>query len=111
MGMKIKILKIFLNTFPIIVMIGLIPLIKNDYYLTSAYVFIIIISFIIKYEKRDLTFLIFGFLIMTVSEYIFINTGVESFNRRTLFGIMPLWLPFLWSYAFMAIKRSIIIIQ
>jgi hypothetical protein len=43
---------------------------------------------------------------MIVSEYLFIKTGVETFNRTTLFGLMPLWLPFLWAYGFVAIKRS-----
>ncbi len=87
-------------------MIALIPFIKNDYLLTLIYILIIGISLIIKRTPNDLLVLIFGFFIMIASEYLFISTGVETFERRTLFGLMPLWLPFLWSYGFVAIKRS-----
>jgi len=109
--MKSRILKIALNTIPILVMILLISFIKNDYLITSFYIIIILISLLIKYEKKDFLFLIFGFIAMTISEYIFITTGVETFNRNSLFGIMPIWLPFLWAYIFMVIKRAINILQ
>lgn len=109
--MKNRILKIVLNIIPILAMILLIPIIKNDYILTIAYILIITISLLIKYEKKYFLFLIFGFIIMTLSEYLFISTGVETFNRNSLFGVMPLWLPFLWAYAFMVIKRTINILK
>ncbi len=108
---KSKIAKIILNLLPIIILISLIPLIKNDYILTIVYVLIIIISLSIKYEKKDLLVFIIGFLAMIISEYFFIKTGVETFNRNSLFGIMPLWLPFLWAYVFVVIKRIINIIK
>lgn len=88
-------------------MIGLIPLVGNDYLLTLIYIFIIFVSLkLINAKRKDYIVLVFGFFIMIVSEYIFISTGVETFTRKTLLGIMPLWLPFLWSYGFVAIKRS-----
>jgi len=92
-------------------MIFLILLIKDDYLLTLIYITIIGLSFIFHYEKRDYLFLIFGFIAMFISEYFFIKTNVEVFSRNSLFGIMPLWLPFLWAYVFVAIKRSINIIR
>lgn len=92
-------------------MIILIPFVRNDYILTLIYITIIVLSLIIHYEKKDYLFLILGFVIMIFSEFFFIKTGVETFNRNSLFGIMPLWLPFLWSYAFMAIKRVINILD
>ena len=106
-----KIYKIFLNIIPIILMIILIPFVQNDYTLTGIYILIITISLMVKYEKRDAIFLVFGFFIMIIAEYFFISTGVEEFIRNSLFGIMPLWLPFLWAYAFIAMKRSIIIMN
>lgn len=51
--------------------------------------------------------LVFGFVVITFFEYIFVSTGVETFVRNSLFGIIPLWLPFLWAYGFVAIKRSV----
>lgn len=92
-------------------MIGLIPFIQNDYILTLVDIGVIFTSLAIKMRRNDLTVLVFGFCIMIISEYLFISTGVETFNRNSLFGLMPLWLPFLWGYGFIAIKRSIEIIN
>ena len=66
-----------------------------------------IISFSIKKEKNDLPLFVFGFLFMTISESLFISTGVEKFQRISFLGIMPVWLPFLWAYGFVAIKRAV----
>lgn len=106
-----KIRNIFLNSIPILIMIGLIPVIENDYLLTLIYVVIIAVSLIVRLESKDILFLIFGFCIMIIFEYLFISTGVEIFNRNSLFGLMPLWLPFLWGYGFVAIKRSVNILN
>lgn len=92
-------------------MIGLIPLIRDDYVLTAVYIVIIAVSLkLITAKRNDLVVLIFGFFAMIVSEYIFISTGAETFVRNSLFGLMPLWLPFLWSYGFVAIKRAMAVL-
>lgn len=88
-------------------MIGLIPIISNDYILTGIYTLIIVIALLIKKNNNDLLVLVFGFFIMIIFEYLFVSTGVETFQRNSLFGLMPLWLPLLWAYGFVAIKRSI----
>jgi hypothetical protein len=106
-----KIGLILLNALPIIVMIGLISLIANDYLLTVLDIVVIGISFAFKREKDEWLILIAGFIIMIISEYLFVSTGVETFKRNTLFGLMPLWLPFLWAYGFVAIKRCVQIIE
>lgn len=106
-----KFYKILLNVIPVALMIVLIPIIKNDYILALADLGIIAISLIIRYEKKDFLFIVFGFFIMTLSESIFLKTGTETFNRVSLFGIMPIWLPVLWAYAFMAMKRAIEILN
>jgi hypothetical protein len=106
-----KTISIFLNAFPIFIMIGMVPLIKNDYMLTLIYIVITIIALIIRKEKNDLIIFTFGFVIMIVCEYLFISTGVETFKRNSLFGLMPLWLPFLWGYGFVVIKRGIEILD
>ena len=103
-----KTVKIFLYAIPALLMIGLIPLIQNDYILTALYMGIIIVLFVFfKWKKNDIIALLFGFIIITFFEYIFVSTGVEIFSRNSLFGVMPLWLPFLWAYGFVAIKKSI----
>ncbi len=92
-------------------MIGLIPLIKNDYILTFLCILIIAGALALKNEKNDFVFLAAGFFIMIICESIFISTGVETFMRHSLLNIMPLWLPVLWAYAFVAMRRFIKIIE
>lgn len=109
--MQNKALKIVISIIPILIMIGLIPLIKNDYWLALIYAVIIITSWAIKYEKGEYIFLLFGFFAMTISEYFFVSTGVETFNRHSLFALMPIWLPPLWGYGFVVMRRSINILN
>jgi len=106
-----KVIQILINTVPIFIMIGLIPLVTNDYVLTAIYVVLIVAALAIKRNKNDITVLVFGFFIMIIAEYFFVMTGVETFKRNTLFGIMPLWIPFLWAYGYVAIKRAIEILK
>lgn len=102
---------IFLNALPILGMIGLIPLIRDDYALALIDVIIVIASLLIHRETNDLFVFILGFVVMIVCEYLFVSTGVETFDRRTLFGFMPLWLPIVWGYGFIGIKRGVKIIE
>ncbi len=88
-------------------MLALIPIIKDDYNLLLVYVVIIALSFYGKREKNDFIVFVFGFVVMTIFERLFVYTGVETFQRNSLLGVMPLWLPLLWAYGFVAIKRSI----
>ena len=106
-----KLTQIILNALPVLLMIALIPFIKNDYILAGIYVLIIVIALLVKRKKNDILVLFFGFFIMIVSEYLFVSTGVEKFERNSLFNLMPVWLPFLWSYGFVAIKRAIQILD
>ena len=102
-----NIISIVLNALPILIMVGLIPLIANDYLLTILYVIIILGAFLWKLEKNDLYIFVFGFVVMIIFEFFFVSTGVETFVRHSLFNLMPLWLPFLWGYSFVAMKRTI----
>lgn len=103
--------KIALNIIPILVMIGLISFVHNDYMLTAFYLTIIILALLVKCERYDVFIFFIGSIFMTVSEYLFISTGVEAFVRQSFFGLMPLWLPILWGYGFIVIKRSVLILQ
>lgn len=92
-------------------MIALIPFVQNDYVLTALYLAISIAGLIVKYEKYDALLFVVGAIAMTIFESIFISTGVETFIRNSLFGLMPLWLPVLWGYGFIVIKRSGVILS
>ncbi len=109
-----KALFIFLEAIPVLIMIGLIPIVKNDYILALIYLFITVAwIFRAKVEdrSREVIVFFFGLIALTISESIFVSTGVEAFQRRTLFGIMPIWLPVLWGYGFVAIKRGLKILN
>ncbi len=100
-----KVKNILINSIPILVMIGLIPLVKNDYILTLLFIGIILLAFFVHRRKYDVLAFFVGFFLMTIAEYLFIKTGVEIFLRNSLFGVMPLWLPFLWGYGFVSMKH------
>lgn len=106
-----KALLIFQNSIPILLMIGLIPWISNDYWLTVSYALIIVGAFMIRRMPNELLIFSLGFILMIIIEYLFVSTGVETFKRTSLFGIMPLWLPFLWAYGYVVIKRSVLILN
>ena len=106
-----KVLHILIQTLPILFMVALIPVVKNDYVLAVAYIATSLCGMVIYYKKRDVLAYTCGFFIMILSEYFFVSTGVETFARQTLLGVMPLWLPFLWAYSFVVIKRSLLILE
>jgi len=92
---------------PVLFMILLIPLVQNDYVLLAIYLGIIIVAFFVKYLKLDWLFFSFALITMTASEALFISTGVEVFERNSLFGLMPIWLPVLWAYVFVVMRRLV----
>ena len=106
-----KIFAISIIALPVVLMVALIPFVTNDYLLTATDAGIILAVLARRHARSDLFALAFGFIAMTISEMFFIHTGVETFNRTTLFGIMPLWLPILWAYGFVAIKRSVAVLE
>lgn len=105
-----KWLYILLNSLTVLFMIALIPLVKSDLILTLVYVVFITASLLIYRKPKDILVYGFGFALMTFSEYVFVSTGVETFLRNSFLGIMPLWLPVLWGYCFVIIKRSIAVL-
>ncbi len=109
--MREKITAVTAYSIPIAVMIGLIPLVTNDYILALVYAVFIAALLLFRSENNDILAVAFGLIAITVSEYLFVMTGVETFTRQTLLGVMPLWLPFLWAYAFLTIKRSLRILD
>jgi hypothetical protein len=106
-----KFTQIALYALSIAVLIAFITAIENDVLLAGIYAGVAAALMFFKKEKHDLAAYFVGLIGITISEYFFIRTGVETFNRVSLFGIMPLWLPFLWAYAFVVIKRTLRILD
>ncbi len=92
-------------------MIGLIPHIQNDYALAAVYVVCICALLCFKSERNDILAAVVGLIAISISEAWFIHTGVETFARTSLLGIMPIWLPLLWAYVFVTVKRSLRILD
>ncbi len=109
MTKKLKIISLYAA--PILVMIGLIPFVENEYVLALIYVGFVAVLMYTKSEANDWLALLFGLIGITISEYFFVSTGVETFTQQTLLGVMPLWLPVLWAYAFVTIKRCLRILD
>lgn len=102
---------LLLYTLPLFGMISLIPLLEHEVGITLCYTLVAVSYFILhKWKKLDLIVYTLGFIAMTLFETIFLLTHVEIFTQRGLFGIMPLWLPFLWAYGFLVIKDSLAVI-
>ena len=102
--------KISLYCTPLFLMIFLIPFIKNDYTLTFIYFCFAFVYILISPSKLNILVYLVGLIAMTIFETVFLYMGVEEFTSQTLFGIMPLWLPFLWAYGFLVIKDSLLIL-
>jgi hypothetical protein len=111
MSWSIQAKYIFLESIPVLLMIALIPFVAHDAVLVCAYMGIIVFALFVSYKPKDWLFLLIGFCFMTLSEYFFIATGVEVFQRRSFLGVMPVWLPVLWAYGFVAIRRAIAILE
>jgi hypothetical protein len=103
-----RITTILINAVPIVLMVGLIPFVQNDIVLSLLYLIIIAFSLAIKREDKDFILFVFGFFALFASEYFFIATGVETFTRHSLLGVMPDWLPILWGYGFIVMRRGIV---
>ena len=93
---------------PILVMIAFIPLIENDILLSAIYVSILLATLKLSGDKKELLFFVLGFALLALSEMFFVATGVETFHRDALFMNIPIWLPILWGYAFIMIRRLIV---
>ena len=105
-----KILVVFrvaMSMLPVFVMIALIPLIRNDVALTGVYLLFILVTLAMRLDKRDVVFLATGLVVPTIGELLFVATGAEIFTRDSLIFGIPIWLPLLWGYVFIMMRRGV----
>jgi len=103
--MNKKLPAIVIYCIPLVIMIGLIPYVQDDHSLALLFILFILAVMLTKPEKYDVAALTLGIVLATIFELFFVSTGVETFTRASLFSLIPAWLPFLWGYIFVAIKR------
>ena len=77
----------------------------NEFIFAGSIIIILLINFKIKYQKGELKLffigLIIGFFIEVVLGLIY---RMQYWQDSTLFGV-PIWLPLVWGYAFVFIRR------
>ena len=101
------IVRIIASVLPILAMIALIPLIRNDFLLAGIYALFILVALAIRQDKKDLVFLAVGIVVPTIGEFLFVSTGAEVFTRDVLIFGIPAWLPLLWGYVFIMMRRGV----
>lgn len=109
--MDLKVKRIGLYALSVLVLIAAVPLVTNDILLLSLYFIAAAILIVLTHERNDYAAYFIGLIGISVAEFFFIQTGVETFSRAGLLGMMPVWLPFLWAYSFVVIKRSLKILD
>lgn len=79
--------------------------IQNNILITIALVILTFLCFFLEYHKGEWTLFIMGILLGIISELggnlVF---KLQYWNVESILGI-PLWLPVLWGYAFVFIRR------
>lgn len=79
---------------------------KNEILITIGIIILILITFKIKHYpgewKLVLTGIILGFLFETIGDTIY---KLQYWESATLLGLFPIWLPLLWGYGFIFIRR------
>lgn len=99
--------KVIVIVVSILLMVALIPYITSDFGLGMIYISVAAATFLLSKDKKEVLFFVLGFLLLTFAEIWFVSMGVETFNRETLFFGIPLWLPILWGYVFIMIRRGV----
>lgn len=101
---KIKLLA--LELWPFLIGIIIMALFWRQEILASILILvIIIIMFSIKYEKNEIYLYFLGVLIGAIVElWGQLIVHFQNFTQGLLLG-MPLWLPLVWGYAFIAMRR------
>jgi hypothetical protein len=78
---------------------------KQPNLLTMILIFISILMFVVRTEKRSGVVYAIGFIFGPVAEMLAINTGAWEYAAPSFAGI-PLWLPFLWANAALFIVNT-----
>ncbi len=77
---------------------------KNNFLLTLIFIAAILVLLVPSRNVREAYLVAIGLTLGILIEAGAQLIGFESYSNPTFFGI-PLWMPFMWSYAFIAIYR------
>jgi hypothetical protein len=71
---------------------------------TLVALLIFFVAAIFFHTKEDVIFYVCGMILGPLAEIICVNQGAWTYTAPTFLGI-PLWLPFVWGFAFLIAKR------
>lgn len=98
---KSLIIEVILLIFSIL----LIGAIRQEILITFAMIILVFLCFFLEYHKREWTLFIIGMLLGVILELGGnLAYKLQYWNVDSLLGI-PLWLPLLWGYAFVFVRR------
>ncbi|OGF76773.1 hypothetical protein A3E62_00965 [Candidatus Giovannonibacteria bacterium RIFCSPHIGHO2_12_FULL_44_29] len=107
-----KTLKVFIETLPILFGILLSYLFwQNSFVLFIIYIALSVVLILRHRDNSEFAIFIYGIIIGGLVEVIGTQvSGYQSFTEPDFLGI-PMWLPVVWGYGFVAMKRIGIILK
>ena len=104
--MKIKLKELLIQLIPLFIVFIIMIFVNSEILYTILIILLIIASFLIKYYPGEWKILVLGFLLAIIFEVVFglISYRLQHWEQDSLFGV-PYWLPFLWAYGFVYIRR------
>ena len=101
-----KIVKVFIETLPILFGILLSYLFwQNNFLLLAIYLILTVVLILWRGDNTEFAIFAYGIIIGGIVEIIGTEvSGYQSFTNPNFFGV-PIWLPIVWGYGFVAMKR------
>ena len=101
-----KIVKIFIETLPILFGILFSYLFwQNNFLLLAIYLILSVVLIFWRGDNSEFAIFAYGIIIGGIVEIIGTEvSGYQSFSNPNFLGI-PIWLPIVWGYGFVAMKR------
>lgn len=96
--------KVLLELLPVIVVLILMIFFRGEIAITIFAVLMILATFMIRYNKKELYLFILGSLMGVLFETVGNKLLGQSWGESSFLAI-PLWLPLTWGYGFVLIRR------
>ena len=104
--MNDKVKDLLIQTIALFLILFLFIITHNEAIITISIIVLMAIMFKIKYHKGEWLFFIsgavIGFLFEASADLIF---KLQYWENATLLGLFPIWLPLMWGYGFIFIRR------
>ena len=99
-----KVKKILSELLPVFILLVLLLFFRSEIAITCLVILSILITFKIKYYKKEIYVFLFGSIMGILFELIGNFLLGQSWGEASFFTI-PIWLPLTWGYGFVLIRR------